>query len=109
MRIVSTHYRPPVSVIRRPGTGLGTRTRYTSSFTVGTKQKVQTSSFTDFLIDQSYLVGKSITLFTLFWCSMNFVMYNRARRDMEKFHKMSKFDEEVEKKDKSKSNDDPEK
>lgn len=36
-------------------------------------------------IDTSYYVGKSIILFTLFYCSMNWFYYRNTRQDFENY------------------------
>lgn len=36
---------------------------------------------------ESYLIGKGIILFTLFYCSLNWAMYRRTRKDFENKNK----------------------
>lgn len=36
------------------------------------------------ITQESFYIGKSITLFTMFYCSMNWLMYKRTREDLEK-------------------------
>ena len=36
-------------------------------------------------IDMTYYVGKSIVLFTIFYCSMNWFYYRNTRKDIEKY------------------------
>lgn len=37
------------------------------------------------IVDASYYVGKSIMLFTLFYCSMNWYHFKTTREDIEKY------------------------
>lgn len=39
-----------------------------------------------------YFIGKSVVLFTIFYCSMNWVYYRRMRKDMEKYAEQKKED-----------------
>lgn len=48
---------------------------------------VRASQWTQFLIDQSYIIGKGMTLFVLFTASMNWWYYRRTREDFEKKNK----------------------
>lgn len=43
------------------------------------------------LLDASYLVGKGIILFTMFYCSLNWLHYKRMREDQEKDDKDNKL------------------
>lgn len=45
---------------------------------------VARASVSESLVTASYVVGKGITLFTMFYCTLNYMMYRKAREDGEK-------------------------
>lgn len=53
------------------------RPRYTSV------KPVKVVPMTHDIVETSYYIGKGITLFTMFYCTMNWWMYKRAREDQE--------------------------
>lgn len=42
-----------------------------------------TATWANTLITQSYFIGKGITLFTFFYCSLNAIAYHEARKNKE--------------------------
>lgn len=48
------------------------------------KRIVKTRISSDVIINTSYLVGKSIILYTMFYCSLNWYHYYNLRKDLEK-------------------------
>ena len=49
---------------------------------------------TDMLDASTYIVGKGIILFTMFYCSMNWWFYKRMREDIEKKNKKDENEDE---------------
>ena len=45
---------------------------------------VRNSAMGDFLVQQSYIIGKGMTLFVMFTVTMNWWYYRRTREDYEK-------------------------
>lgn len=48
----------------------------------------------DTLTSESYLIGKSIIYFSIFYCSLNWIMYRRIRKDYEERNKQDGNDKE---------------
>ena len=53
-------------------------------FIVQQKQRVVVPPAKVSVEDASYYIGKSIILFTMFYCSMNWVYYRGMRKELEK-------------------------